>query len=158
MGEITWSNRTTLLYPLLCSTAGVAAGLFGVGGGIIKGPLMLELGVMPEVAAATSATMILFTSGAASIVYLHFSYVLPDYGLALFATGFLVTLAGQLLTYKMIKVFRRRSIIIFMMVTLVAASACIMAYQAVDTLVDTAAHPKDLLHLGTICQTAGPDE
>jgi len=35
------------------------AGLFGVGGGIIKAPLMLEMGVCPEVAAATSATMIL---------------------------------------------------------------------------------------------------
>ena len=31
--------------------------MFGVGGGIVKGPLMLEMGVMPDVAAATSATM-----------------------------------------------------------------------------------------------------
>lgn len=44
-------------YPLLCSLAGVFAGLFGVGGSIIKGPLMLELGVDPQVASATAATM-----------------------------------------------------------------------------------------------------
>jgi uncharacterized membrane protein YfcA len=39
---------------------------FAQGGGIVKGPLMLELGVCPEVAAATSATMIMFTAGSVS--------------------------------------------------------------------------------------------
>jgi Sulfite exporter TauE/SafE len=61
-GDIEWTPRTTLSYPAACSFAGVIAGMFGVGGGIVKGPLMLHLGVLPEVAAATSATMILFTS------------------------------------------------------------------------------------------------
>ena len=62
-GDIVWTARTTLTYPALCSIAGIIAGMFGVGGGIVKGPLMLALGVLPDVAAATSATMILFTSG-----------------------------------------------------------------------------------------------
>jgi hypothetical protein len=56
-GDVEWTSRSTLLYPALCSFAGMAAGVFGVGGGIIKGPLMLEMGVLPEVAAATSATV-----------------------------------------------------------------------------------------------------
>jgi uncharacterized membrane protein YfcA len=62
VGDIVWTPETTVYYPLLCAIAGVVAGMFGVGGGIVKGPLMLHLGVLPEVAAATSATMILFTS------------------------------------------------------------------------------------------------
>jgi uncharacterized membrane protein YfcA len=44
-----WTPRTTLLYPLLCTAAGLIAGLFGVGGGIVQGPLMLLLGVDAEV-------------------------------------------------------------------------------------------------------------
>ena len=43
-----------MLFPELSTLAGAVAGLFGVGGGIIKAPLMLELGVPPDVAAATS--------------------------------------------------------------------------------------------------------
>lgn len=35
--------------------------------GIIKGPLMLEMGMLPEVSSATSAYMILFTSAAATL-------------------------------------------------------------------------------------------
>ena len=42
---------------------------------VLKGPLMLEMGVLPDVAAATSATMILFTSASASVVYLSFGGV-----------------------------------------------------------------------------------
>jgi uncharacterized membrane protein YfcA len=61
-GDIEWTPQTTLTHPAACSFAGIIAGMFGVGGGIVKGPLMLHLGVLPEVAAATSATMILFTS------------------------------------------------------------------------------------------------
>lgn len=42
------------MYPSICSVAGLVAGLFGVGGGIVKGPLMLELGVRPDVSAVKS--------------------------------------------------------------------------------------------------------
>lgn len=61
-GDVLWTRRNTIRYPVLCTIAGLAAGLFGIGGGIVKGPLMLEMGVLPEVASVTSATMILFTS------------------------------------------------------------------------------------------------
>lgn len=33
---------------------------------------MLEMGVLPDVASATAATMILFTASSASVVYLSF--------------------------------------------------------------------------------------
>jgi hypothetical protein len=44
LSEIEWDDNNTITYPLLAIVAGLVAGLFGVGGGIIKGPLMLALG------------------------------------------------------------------------------------------------------------------
>jgi uncharacterized membrane protein YfcA len=41
--ELKWTAVNTILYPAICSIAGLVAGLFGVGGGIVKSPLMLEL-------------------------------------------------------------------------------------------------------------------
>ena len=35
-GDVEWNAVTTLTYPAICSLAGVVAGMFGVGGGIIK--------------------------------------------------------------------------------------------------------------------------
>jgi len=58
-GDIAWDERATVVYPLLCISAGLCAGMFGIGGGIVQVPLMLHLGVHPKVAAATSATMIM---------------------------------------------------------------------------------------------------
>lgn len=35
-GEVEWTEQSTLAYPALCSIAGLVAGMFGVGGGIVK--------------------------------------------------------------------------------------------------------------------------
>ena len=61
----------------------------------LQGPLMLEMGVLPDVAAATSATMILFTSAAAAVVFLSFGGVPPAYAGLAFTVGLLSTAAGQ---------------------------------------------------------------
>ncbi len=35
-GDVEWTPKSTLLYPAICSVAGLVAGMFGVGGGIVK--------------------------------------------------------------------------------------------------------------------------
>ena len=35
-GDVKWNERATLLFPSICSLAGLVAGLFGIGGGVIK--------------------------------------------------------------------------------------------------------------------------
>merc|ERR1712187_461542 len=93
--DIRWDAKSTIKYPLICTIAGVFAGLFGVGGGIVKGPLMLEMGVNPSVAAATAATMILFTTSAACVSFQVFGLLEPGYGTAFFILGFACTMVGQ---------------------------------------------------------------
>ena len=56
---------------------------------------MLEMGVLPDVAAATSATMIIFTAASASVVFLSFGGIPFDYAITMFCAGFLITLMGQ---------------------------------------------------------------
>lgn len=43
-GDVEWNPLNTVRYPCICFFAGFFAGMFGVGGGIVKGPLMLEMG------------------------------------------------------------------------------------------------------------------
>ena len=49
--------------------AGAVAGLIGMGGGFLLNPLLLEIGIQPQVAAATSALMVLFSSSSAAIAF-----------------------------------------------------------------------------------------
>lgn len=119
-------------------------------GGIVKGPLMLEMGVLPDVAAATSATMILLTSASACMVYFTFGTLQYDYAVVLAVCGFLTTLVGQLVVYKIIKLLGRRSIIVFAMALFMGMSSVVVVWQAAKlTLVSARAH--DLWHWGHIC-------
>ncbi len=54
----------------ICLLGGVISGMLGVGGGIVMAPLMLELGVLPRRAASTSNFLLMFTSSAASLLFI----------------------------------------------------------------------------------------
>ena len=150
-GNVKWSPRNTVLYPCICSLAGVFAGLFGVGGGIIKAPLMLELGVCPEVAAATSATMIAFTAGSACVVYIHFGGLIWSYACVLLVVAFVVTLLGQITTAALVRVLGRRSVIVFAMVLLMGMATGIAVYQAGVNWAKVVREPGKMWRWGTIC-------
>lgn len=149
-GDIQWTKHNSVVYPAVSSLAGLVAGMFGVGGGIVKGPLMLEMGVLPDVAAATSATMILFTSASASLVYLSFGGISADYAVALLLLGFVVTLAGQGSTYWLMSRLQRRSIVIIAMASLMLVASMVMYYESVVTFLD-ALHHHTLSQRGHIC-------
>lgn len=155
-GELCWNARNTILYPGICSTAGVVAGLFGVGGGIVKSPLMLELGVCPQVAAATSSTMIAFTAGSACVVYLNFGGLDSSVAVPLLALGFLATLVGQLGTSYLVKALGRKSVIIFVMTALMFLSTLAAFYQAGVNVEWVAAHMDQIWQGGSICGGAAP--
>ena len=47
--DVKWDGRLAATALLTTLFAGVVAGLMGVGGGIVLGPLMLQLGMLPQV-------------------------------------------------------------------------------------------------------------
>ena len=137
-GEVVWTAANSVSFPAVSTLAGVVAGFFGVGGGIVKGPLMLEMGVAPEVAAATSITMILFTSSAASVLYVSFG-VPADYARAVFATGVVFTALGQSVVTRLIRRLGRRGgggggagagVVVVAMALMMAASASVVTFEA----------------------------
>lgn len=131
LSDIHWDERNTLVYPLYAIVAGLVAGMFGVGGGIIKGPLMLALGVNPQVASATSACMILFTSTTATVSYMIFDLLIYDYAAGCLATGFLATLLGQTLMSMIMKKYNRNSYIAYTISFVVGLSAIAMTAEAI---------------------------
>ena len=136
-GDIVWDSRATIIYPIICSVAGLCAGMFGIGGGIVKGPLMLAMGVHPMVAAATSATMILFTTFTATTSFIEFGLLQYDYAAVLVIIGFVATLIGQTLMNILIKKTGRNSYIVILIGVIVCLSAILMALQNFLTIKKT---------------------
>ncbi|CAD7963277.1 unnamed protein product [Amoebophrya sp. A25] len=125
---IQWDRRNTITYPAICTAAGLMAGMFGVGGGIVKGPLMLALGVEPKVASATAATMIFFTSSTACVCYLLFNVLYVDYSLFAFTMGFTFTMIGQGVIAKTFA--SRQAPVILSMAAVICISSIAVGVQA----------------------------
>jgi uncharacterized membrane protein YfcA len=133
-GDVEWNERNTLIYPFLCIFAGFCAGMFGVGGGIVKGPLMLEMGVHPLVAAGTVAVMIFMTSISATTSYMAFGTLTYDYAYFLFCFGLVATAVGQLGVGYLVKKYKRMSLISLSIGAVIALSTLLMGFQSVLSL------------------------
>ena len=133
-GDVEWNERNTLIYPFLCIFAGFCAGMFGVGGGIVKGPLMLEMGVHPMVASGTVAIMIFMTSISATTSYMAFGILTYDYAWFLFFFGLVATAVGQLGVGYLVKKYKRMSLISLSIGAVIALSTLLMGFQSVMSL------------------------
>jgi uncharacterized membrane protein YfcA len=132
--DIVWNATSTIVYPLLSCAAGFVAGLFGIGGGIIKGPLMLSLGVHPAIASATSACMILLTSFTATTSFAVFGLLVDDYAIFCIFIGFFATLLGQTITSIILEKYQRDSYIAFCIGSVVLLSAICMTLESVISI------------------------
>jgi len=126
-GDIHWTDREIVRYPLLCSVAGVAAALLGVGGGMVTNPLMLELGVIPEVSRVTSAFMILFTSSCTSMQYLLLGKIDGDHAVWYLGFGFIGAIIGHYCVEWLLHRYHSTSVLVFILAVGVSASAIAMA-------------------------------
>jgi len=146
-GDIRWDGRSTIVYPCICCLAGFFAGMFGIGGGIVKGPLMLAMEVHPAVASATSASMILFTSFTATTSFFVFGLLDPQYGPVCFGIGFVATYFGQIGLAILMRRAQRNSYIAFSMGAVVLLSAIMMTVQSLLSIAEGEHHT----HSGGIC-------
>ena len=107
-GDVHWTFGNTMLHPAMCFLAGIAAGLLGIGGGLVLGPLFLEMGMLPEVSSATSSFMVLFTASTTSLQFLILGQLQLDYAGWLLPSCFIGALLGVLLVKRLIKRCVRR--------------------------------------------------
>ncbi|XP_073309924.1 sulfite exporter TauE/SafE family protein 4-like [Primulina huaijiensis] len=129
---IDWT-ATNLAFCALCGIlGGTVGGLLGSGGGFILGPLLLEIGVIPQVASAT-ATFVMTFSSSLSVVefYLLKRFPIP-YGLYLMSVSILAGFWGQFFIRKMTTILGRASIIVFILASVIFASALTMGMVGID--------------------------
>ncbi|KAG0462463.1 hypothetical protein HPP92_020939 [Vanilla planifolia] len=124
--SIEWS-AVQLFFCAICGlVGGTVGGLLGSGGGFVLGPLLLEIGVIPQVASATATFVMLFSSSL-SVVEFYFLRRFPiPYAIYLIIVSVIAGFWGQFFVRKLVKILKRASIIIFILSAVIFASALTM--------------------------------
>lgn len=106
--------------------------------------MLLELGVHPSVAAASSQAATQIGTFAASVIYLVNRAVPPDYGLAMVAIGLGGALHGQLVINYLIGRTNRPSIVVLTLAMLFIVALCTATAVAGMAIADVVQHPYKL--------------
>ncbi|KAJ4891771.1 Sulfite exporter TauE/SafE family protein [Raphanus sativus] len=129
---IEWTPLSLIFCALCGLVGGVVGGLLGSGGGFVLGPLLLEIGVIPQVASAT-ATFVMMFSSSLSVVefYLLNRFPIP-YAMYLMSVSILAGFWGQFFIRKLVAILRRASIIVFVLSGVICASALTMGVIGIE--------------------------
>ena len=147
-----WEGEQLVTLPALSVLAGVAAGLLGIGGGMVTSPLMLGLGVNPMVSAATASFMVLFTSSSTSLQFVIAGMLRADFALWYAAVGMVATAGGQLLADYYIRKTGRQSAIVLLVGLVIGLSCVAMGGVGLLTALEQAATGEwEAFHFQPLC-------
>ena len=118
--DVLWDFPKTRFYAFFTLVAGVVAGLIGIGGGMVLGPLMLVMGIHPRVSTATTATMVVLTSSSVAVLFVTAGLVPWQYAVCFFYICFCGALVGKTKIDGYVKKTGRASILIFLLATIIA--------------------------------------
>eukprot|EP00913_Durusdinium_trenchii_P017469 g16415.t1 len=162
-GSLQWTLKTSLYVSVWSLLAGTMAALCGIGGGMIMGPKLLDLGCLPQVQSATTATTLFVMSTSTAIAFLvqgafsemgHKSWSVwrgelecsatLDYSLWLgFATA-LGAVVGKAVVGWVVKRTQRPSVIMFLLGGIIALSVVVMSITGFIDVVDDLVQGNDL--------------
>lgn len=125
-GDIEWTPKRAVLYPLIAMVAGILGGLLGIGGGMIVSPLLFELGVLPRVAAATSAIAVMITSSSSLLQKYLANMISVEYLIFYAVLGMMGTLVGQTGVNWLVRKSGRTSIVVFAVSTIIWSAVFLM--------------------------------
>jgi len=132
--DVNWTPKKTQFYAVFTFAAGIVAGLIGIGGGMVLGPLMIVMGIHPRVSSATTATMIILTSSSVAVMFVTSGLVPWEYA----ALYFSVCLSGAYIGKTVIDGYVKRtgaaSLLIFILATIIGLATLGCFYNAISGL------------------------
>lgn len=137
-GDVAFTKKLAVRFLGKCMFTGIMAGTFGIGGGVFIGPLLVEMKVLPQVASATTAALVLFASAIAVIKFtLSNAIIWNSYALLFFLMGLIITYMSQYFIAGYVRRTGAASIIVLSIGTSIVFGSALMAYLTVVLLVET---------------------
>ncbi|GAU14191.1 hypothetical protein TSUD_307510 [Trifolium subterraneum] len=124
-----------IIYCVIALFAGILGGLLGLGGGFMLAPLFLEMEVPPQVSSATTTFIMTFSASMCVVEYYMLKRFPVPYALYFLMVSFIAALVGQHFLKKILKLFGRASIIIFILASIIFISAILLGGVGISNMV-----------------------
>lgn len=146
--DLSWDDGMLRKFPTVSLLAGFTAGLLGIGGGMIIGPLFLEIGMEPQVGTSTCAFMILFTATSGVILYLFSGNLGWQLAVCCVFFGFISGQLGQHGVNWILKKTGRPSYVIFLLAGIVGSACAAMTMSGAHSVIMDLHHNRDIIYVG----------
>lgn len=118
--DVVWDMKSLRFYGAFTFVAGIVAGLIGIGGGMVLGPLMLVMGINPRVSTATTATMVVLTSSSVAVIFVTSGIVPWQYAALFFSICLFGSILGKSKIDGYVKKTGRPSLLILILAVIIA--------------------------------------
>ena len=132
-GDIEWSNNVINKFALIGSLTGFVSTYIGIGGGMLTTPIMIQVGMLPEVVVATSSISTLCSCIISCINYFVVGELPLIYGTVFALCSALGSIGGIYSSNYILSKYKQQSPIIFVVSLIVFLSIILLTINAVDS-------------------------
>lgn len=132
-GDIVWNNEIIKKFIIIGSLTGFISTYVGIGGGMLITPIMIQVGMIPEVVVATSSISSLLSCIISLINYFSSGNLPILYGLTFASSSALGSYFGIHASDYILQKFQKQSIIIFTVSIIVFLSIILLTANAINS-------------------------
>jgi uncharacterized membrane protein YfcA len=125
-GDLMYTTVNVLKWPTWFLISGLLASLLGIGGGMVIGPLLLEMNMDPAVANGTTALMTLFTASAATFLHTINDLSSLDYFFWYFFVALASALLGRIVLQAYLKRTGKQTVVVLLLAVAITISVVLM--------------------------------
>ena len=149
--DINWTKKTIIKLCLIGLLAGFIAGTIGIGGGVVLGPILLDLGIHPIVGTVTTNFLVLITSSSTTFQFILFKMLNYEYGIFCIFFSALGSYCGTYLVNSYVKNTGKQSFIVLILFFVVVISAIVLPLSSIINIINDYRKGIDIFEFESLC-------
>ena len=149
--DINWTKETIIKLCFIGFLAGFIAGVIGIGGGVVLGPILLDLGIHPVVGTVTTNMLVLITSSSTTFQFILFKMLNIEYGIICIIFSALGSYSGTYLVNTYVKKTGKQSFIVLILFCVVVTSAVVLPLSSLINIIDDYNKGYNIFEFESLC-------
>ena len=149
--DINWTRETIIKLNIIGFIAGFIAGTIGIGGGVVLGPILLDLGIHPIVGTVTTNFLVLITSSSTTFQFILFKMLNYQYGFLCIIFSSIGSYCGTYLVNNYVKNTGKQSFIVLILFFVVIISAAVLPLPSLINIINDYRKGIDIFEFESLC-------